>query len=211
MPSSINVKVIQCSFFFRAAPPPYGQVKSILRNTNPVTSPGVLSLNFPGTAVAGKPLPQLVQMNGLKRTTSANGPAPTVIPALAAVPVRTQSNQPKCVVEEVIDLSSPPSSPHQISPLTIPNSGTHCQLGPRVEVLPEISAAEEAKHPYQISQALIHNKLIKCVVNLQPSVFNDQVLMMVDDLVKEFFPHSSRDSVLRALEAMKVTIYKCNR
>ena len=107
-------------------------------------------------------------------------------------------------VEEIIDISSPPSSP---------TPARNSILDRFVTEIPEMVNGQIAsgQSPYRVQRVTIRERLVNCI-NAKPYEFNNQdLLMKVEDLVKQFFPDLQLQSMLKALQHLEVSVFKLNR
>lgn len=109
---------------------------------------------------------------------------------------------------EIIDLSSPPSSP---TPQASPLETVHNNLGWELKGIPERSWVQDSSNnaAYKIQKANIQGKTIYCV-NAKPYIYSE-LMVTIDELVKTMLPSCSIARCAHILNKyLKTTLYKGN-
>ncbi|XP_069695820.1 uncharacterized protein [Periplaneta americana] len=119
---------------------------------------------------------------------------------------------------DVIDLSSPPQSPHRSnvgngrnSNSTTPTNNND-QSSPCGRKLIQIGeTATSGSHiPYQVQKALVEGKMVPCI-NSKPFIYSE-LLMTLPDLVTHFFPSVPLNSCRQVLQdVLGLDLYRGNR
>nr|CAD7567988.1 unnamed protein product [Timema californicum] len=121
---------------------------------------------------------------------------PPLIPVNGA---RYPTGTPGAYGSDVIDLSSPPQSPHRSNGGTTASNNNINDDVPGAKKLIQISeTATSGSHiPYQVQKALVDNKMVPCI-NSKPFIYSE-LLMTLPDLVKDSIIESSKTSTLEYL------------
>nr|CAD7397069.1 unnamed protein product [Timema poppensis] len=134
---------------------------------------------------------------------------PPLIPVNGA---RYPTGTPGAYGSDVIDLSSPPQSPHRSNGGTTASNNNINDDVPGAKKLIQISeTATSGSHiPYQVQKALVDNKMVPCI-NSKPFIYSE-LLMTLPDLVSHFFPQVSLSNCRQALqEVLHLELYRGNR
>jgi hypothetical protein len=174
-------------------PPVVGSPQAQQRHTPPNNSSNTNSNN----SNSSKFPPPLIPVNGTSRYTSPSG-----IYSSGA---------------DVIDLSSPPQSPHRpnvgngrnSSTTPTNNSDTSSPCGRKLIQIGE-TATSGSHIPYQVQKALVEGKMVPCI-NSKPFIYSE-LLMTLPDLVTHFFPSVHLSSCRQVLQdVLGLDLYRGNR
>ncbi|KAK7790207.1 hypothetical protein R5R35_013172 [Gryllus longicercus] len=136
------------------------------------------------------------------------------------IPVNGTSRYPSNVFSsnaDVIDLSSPPQSPHRStvgngrSSSSSSASSTADPLAPTRKLIQINETPTSGNHnPYQVQKALVEGKMVPCI-NSKPFIYSE-LLMTLPDLVSHFFPSVPLNSCRQVLQdVLQIDLYRGNR
>ncbi|PNF34901.1 hypothetical protein B7P43_G01413 [Cryptotermes secundus] len=119
---------------------------------------------------------------------------------------------------DVIDLSSPPQSPHRPSmgngrtgsSTTPANNSDHASPCGRKLIQIGETATSGSHIPYQVQKALVEGKMVPCI-NSKPFIYSE-LLITLPDLVTHFFPSVPLSSCRQVLQdVLGLDLYRGNR
>lgn len=136
------------------------------------------------------------------------------------IPVNGTSRYPGNVFTssaDVIDLSSPPQSPHRSavgngrSSSSSSNSSSAETIAPVRKLIQINETPTSGNHnPYQVQKALVEGKMVPCI-NSKPFIYSE-LLMTLPDFVAYFFPSVPVNSCRQVLQdVLGIELYRGNR
>lgn len=158
--------------------------------------------------------------NNTTTTSNANNNSTKFPPPL--IPVNGTSRYPSTggvygTGADVIDLSSPPQSPHRSnvgngrtsSSTPTNNNDQSSPCGRKLIQIGETTTS--GSHiPYQVQKALVEGKMVPCI-NSKPFIYSE-LLMTLPDLVSHFFPSVPLSSCRQVLQdVLGLDLYRGNR
>ncbi|XP_066993187.1 uncharacterized protein [Anabrus simplex] len=144
------------------------------------------------------------------------------------IPVNGTARYPSNVYSsssDVIDLSSPPQSPHRqamgngrVTTTTTTNNNNNTNsnnnsdpMGSSRKLIQISETTTSGNHnPYQVQKALVEGKMVPCI-NSKPFIYSE-LLMTLPDLISHFFPSVPLGSCRQVLqEVLGIELFRGNR